>query len=148
MKVVKIALPLLLLLAVGAYKFVLAKPAEAGPPSKVEGEVYVLPREFLLTMQDGKYARLFVGLVLKHGFSSAPQAAAKGAPVKPPPGFGALEQEAAVRAIVTETLTGKPATTLATARGRATIQRRLRAAVNAQTDVKVERVLFTDLVVQ
>lgn len=148
MKAVKIAVPLLLLVAVGAYKFVLANPAEAGPPPKVAGEVYVLPREFLLTMQDGKYARLSVGLVLKRGYSSAPRAAAKGAPVEPPPGFGTLEQEAAVRAIVTETLTGKPATSLATARGRARIKRRLRAAVNAQTDVKVERVLFTDLVVQ
>lgn len=148
MKAAKIALPLVLLLAVGAYKFVLAKPADAGPPPKVAGEVYVLPREFLLTMKDGRYAKLSVALVLKHGYSSAPDAAAKGAPVKPPPGFGILEQEAAVRAIITEMLTGKPATILSTARRRARIARGLSAAVNAQTDVQVELVLFTDLVVQ
>ncbi|PTL60304.1 hypothetical protein C7Y72_11965 [Paraconexibacter algicola] len=146
--VLKIALPIVLLLAGAGYKFAPGKPAAAGPPPKVEGEVYVLPREFLIALEEGRFAKLGVALVLEHDFVSAPRTTPKGAPAKPPPGFGTLEQEAVVRAIITETLTDMPARRLATTRGRARLKRRLCATINRATDVKVEAVLFTDLVVQ
>ncbi|MTD45462.1 hypothetical protein GKE82_14490 [Conexibacter sp. W3-3-2] len=81
MKNIKIIIPILLVALGGAYKFVLAKPADAGPPPKVEGEVYVLPKEFLVNLEDGKFAKLSVALVFDHGFHSAPVAA-----VTPPAG--------------------------------------------------------------
>ncbi len=71
MKKLKIIVPVLLVVLGGAYKFVLAKPAEAGPPPKIEGEVYVLPKEFLVNLADGKFAKLGVALVFHHGYSSA-----------------------------------------------------------------------------
>ncbi len=79
MKNIKIIIPVLLVVLGGAYKFVLAKPAAAGPPPKVEGEVYVLPKEFLVNLKDGKFAKLAVALVFDHGFHSAPVASV-GAP--------------------------------------------------------------------
>ena len=52
-----------LVAAGGAYKTVLAKPAKAAKP-KVEGAVYVLPKEFLVNLADGRFAKLQVALVL------------------------------------------------------------------------------------
>ena len=42
-----------LLLAFGVYKFVIAKPADSS--AKVHGQVYVLPKEFVLNMAGGRY---------------------------------------------------------------------------------------------
>lgn len=72
---IKIIVPLLLIIAGGAYKFVLAKPAEPGPKPKVDGEVYVMPREFLVNLRDGKFAKIAVALVFDHGYSALPVAA-------------------------------------------------------------------------
>jgi flagellar basal body-associated protein FliL len=70
----KIIIPVVLVALGGVYKFVLAKPAEAGPPPKVAGEVYVLPKEFLVNLKDGKFAKLAIALVFDHGYHSAPVA--------------------------------------------------------------------------
>src|SRR3712207_8194376 len=56
---------LALLGAGGAYKTVLAKPKKAEPKPKVHGEVYVLPKEFLVNLADGRYAKLSVALVVE-----------------------------------------------------------------------------------
>ena len=62
-----------LLLAGGAYKTVLAKPKEAEPKHKVEGTVYVLPKEFLVNLADGRFAKVSVGFVMDpHDTSTAP----------------------------------------------------------------------------
>lgn len=50
-----------LVLAGGVYKFALATPTPK-PKYKVEGEVYVIPKEFLVNLNDGRFARLNVGL--------------------------------------------------------------------------------------
>ena len=57
----KFVIPLVVLMVIGGgYKFVLAKPAE--PQLKVEGAVYVLPKEFLLNLADSHFAKLSVAL--------------------------------------------------------------------------------------
>ena len=61
-------------------------------------------QEFLVTLAEGRYAKLSVGLVLPHD-ALAPEGA-EGAEAKPPEGYGPLAQEALVRAIVTDPLTG------------------------------------------
>ena len=48
----KFIIPVLLLVLGGAYKFVLAKPAPK-EKAKVQGEVYVLPKDFLVNLSDG-----------------------------------------------------------------------------------------------
>ena len=53
-----------LVAAGGAYKFVLAKPKEKAPKPKVHGTVYMLPKEFLVNLADGRFAKLQVALVL------------------------------------------------------------------------------------
>ena len=74
----KFIIPIVLLLVLGGvYKFVLAKPA-AGAKPKVEGEVYVLPKDFLINLTDGKFAKLGVGLVFDEGFAAAPAGGGRG----------------------------------------------------------------------
>ena len=54
----KFIVPLVLLLVLGGvYKFVLAKPAAEAKP-KVAGEVYVLPKDFLINLTNGKFANI------------------------------------------------------------------------------------------
>ena len=44
----------------GVYKFVLAKPKEEAKPN-IEGTVYVLGKEFLVNLADGRFAKMTVG---------------------------------------------------------------------------------------
>ena len=153
---VKKIVPVIALLAVlgGVYKFVLAKPAEAHKP-KVDGEVYVLPRDFLLNLRDGQFVKLNVALVLEHGFlmeSVEEAAAASGAGAEaasePPEGFGTLPQEAVVRDIVTNSITGLSSKSLIRREGREKLKKRILRKIVKNTDVKAEDVLFTDVAVQ
>ncbi|MDP9399702.1 MAG: flagellar basal body-associated FliL family protein [Actinomycetota bacterium] len=147
---VKLIVPLVLLavLGGGAYKFVLAKPAKAEPKPKVAGEVYVLPKEFLVNLADGRFAKLGVGLVFDHGFHAAPEVGGHGAAPKPPEGFGLLPQEALVRDIVTDALTDAGSDELIGREGRQHLKEKIAKRIKRSTDVKVEEVLFTDVAVQ
>src|SRR3954449_9657080 len=98
----KFVVPVLLLVVLGGvYKFVLAKPGKPAPKPKVDGQVYVLPKEFLINLSGGRFAKLSVGLVL----DEAQATVAEGEATKPPEGFGTLPQEAVIRDLVTDTLT-------------------------------------------
>jgi flagellar basal body-associated protein FliL len=127
-----------LLIAGGVYKFVLAKPAAPAPKPKVHGEVYVLPKDFLVNLSDGRYAKLNVALVFDHGYTAAAAAGGHGAATDVPDGYGVLTQEALVRDIVTDTLTDSTAHALTEVAKR----------IKKSTDVKVHEVLFTDVAVQ
>ena len=140
----KFVLPLVaLLLLGGAYKTVLAKPAAKKEP-KVDGVVYVLPKEFLLNLAGDRYAKLSVALVLPHDEPLAAEAEE----VKPPEGFGPLPQEAVIRSLVTDTLTGQKAEKLVDAEAREALKAKLLKQLHKSTDVEVEDVLFTDIAVQ
>ena len=143
----KFILPLVALIALGgAYKAVLAAPAEKKPEPKVHGVVYVLPKEFLVNLADSRYAKLTVALVLPHG---EPTAAAEGGHASAPPeGWGTLPQEAVIRGLVTDTLTGTQAGRLIDPVGRERLKARLLKKIKQQSDVHVEDVLFTDVAVQ
>jgi flagellar basal body-associated protein FliL len=140
----KIIIPVVLLLLGGAYKFVLAKPTAAAKP-KVAGEVYVLPKDFLINLTDGKFAKLGIGLVFDEGFTAAP---AKAEATSPPDGYGALPQEAVVRDIVTDVVTDESAASLTSRKGRERIKTEILKRLKTQTDVKVHNVLLTDVAVQ
>ena len=143
----KIVVPLVLLIVLGgAYKFVLAKPKPAEKP-KVQGEVYVLPKDFLVNLSDGKFAKLGIGLVFDEGFKAAPAGAAEGG-VAPPDGYGALTQEPVVRDIVTDVVTDQSSGELTSRKGREEIKEKILKRLKSQTDVKVHEVLLTDVAVQ
>lgn len=144
----KIIVPLaLLILLGGAYKFVLAKPAPKEKP-KVEGEVYVLPKDFLVNLSDGKFAKIGVGLVFDEGFTAAPAAGGHEAAAEPPEGYGALPQEPVVRDIITDVVTDQSSAELTSRRGREEIKDRILKRLKSQTDVKAHEVLLTDVAVQ
>ncbi|HEY6780201.1 MAG TPA: flagellar basal body-associated FliL family protein [Thermoleophilaceae bacterium] len=143
MKKLKIIIPVVLLVAVGVtYKMVLApKP----PVPKVHGQVYVLPKEFVLNLKDGRFVKLGVGLVVEEG---DPALLPEGKEATPPDGYGPMPQEALVRDIVTDHLTDAPADELIDRKGRHHIKVAIVKDLRKQTDVKVEHVLFTDVAVQ
>ena len=140
----KIILPLALLVVLGGlYKVVLAKPAEHN--TKVHGQVYVLPKEFLINLSGGRFAKLSVGLVLDE---TQPIASEDKEAPKPPEGFGTLPQEAVIRDLVTDQLTDDNAESLVSAHGREKLKSSLLRSIKKKTDVKVEDILFTDVAVQ
>jgi flagellar basal body-associated protein FliL len=143
----KFILPLVALLVLGgAYKTVLAKPAPVVKP-KVEGQVYVLPKEFLLNLDDERYAKLTIALVLPHDEPTAAEAGGHGG-AAPPEGWGTLPQEAVIRGIVTDTLTGVKADKLVDPEGREALKKKLLKKIHKQSDVHAEDILFTDVAVQ
>jgi flagellar basal body-associated protein FliL len=142
----KIILPVLLIALGGAYKFVLAKPAATAKP-KIDGQVYVMPKDFLINLADGRFARVDVGFILKPGYSAAP-AGAESAAAKPPDGYGALSQEAVLRDIVTDEITGSTQQDLTSHKGRTRLKTLILDRIDKSTDVKVADVLFMDVAVQ
>jgi len=147
MKKVILLLPVLVIAGVG-YKFFLAKPAAPAPKPKVHGEVYVLPKDFLVNLADGRYGKLNVALVLAEGFTAAPEAGGEEGGAKAPEGYGVLAQEALVRDIVTDTLTDSTAEKLTDRKERDELKEKVAKRILKTTDVKVEEVLFTDVAVQ
>jgi flagellar FliL protein len=144
----KIILPLALIVFGGVYKFALAKPAPA-PKHKIAGEVYVLPKSFLLNLSDGKYVAMGVALVLKEGYSAVPAAGGHGAAAAAPPeGYGTLPQEPVIRSIVTDTVTDTSSSQLVSRKGRETLKKRILRRIDKYTDVEAADVLLTDVAVQ
>jgi flagellar FliL protein len=144
----KIIIPLTaLLLLGGVYKFALAKPAEE-EKKKIHGVVYVLPKEFIVNLDDGHFAKFNVALVLDHSQPTAPAAGGHGAPVEPPEGYGTLEQEAVIRDIVTDEVSGAESDDLVKRKKRKKLKKHIYKEVKSHTDVKVHEVLLTDIAVQ
>jgi len=141
-------LPLVALVALGgAYKFVLAKPkAEAKP--KVEGNVYILGKEFLVNLSGGRFAKLTVALVIDPKDTESTAAAGGESAPSPPEGFGTMAQEAVVRDVITDDLTDAKDTDLVERKGRTKMKAEILKDLRSHTDVKVDDVLFTDVTVQ
>jgi flagellar FliL protein len=148
MKNIKIIIPVLLIVVGGVYKFVLAPKAPV-PKPKIAGSVYVMPKDFLINLASGKFAKLNAALVLKEGYlEEAIKAAGGGEATAPPDGYGTLPQEAAVRSIITDSLTGINANRLIKEKSRVKLQESVLKRLHKETDVEAEDVLFTDLAVQ
>ncbi len=147
-KKLKFVLPLaLLILGVAGYQLVLAKEAPK-PEPKIHGDVYVMPKDFLVNLEDGHFAKLGVALVVDHKSTLPPDTGGHGAPPKPAEGYGTMPQEPAVRAIVTDTLTDVDPDELTSGRGRKELQERIEKRIKKLTDVAIHDVLFTDVSVQ
>jgi flagellar basal body-associated protein FliL len=142
-KIIIIAV-LALVLGGGAYKTVLAKPKEKAPEPKVHGTVYVLPKEFLVNLADGRYAKLSVALVVEH----APVAAGGHGAATPPEGYGAEPQEAIIRDVITDAVTDATDAELIEREGREKLKKKILESIKKHTDVHVEEILFPDVTVQ
>jgi flagellar basal body-associated protein FliL len=150
MKNIKIIIPVVLLVLGGVYKFVLAKPAPV-PKHKIEGEVYIMPKDFLINLKSGRFAKLNAALVLKHGYLEEAVAAASGGgheATAPPAGYGTLPQEAVIRAIITDALTDISSSRLEKEKSRMKVQKSVLERIHHETDVEAEDVMFTDLAIQ
>lgn len=141
-KKLKFVIPIVLLLVGGVYKTVLAKPPKA-PKPKIAGTVYVMPKEFLLNMADGRYAKLDVSLVLD---KTEVLPTAEGGSTSE--NYGALEQEPAVRDVITNIVTDQPSSDLIDRAGREHLKKLILKGIRQSTDVKVDEILFTDVAVQ
>lgn len=148
MKKLMIILPVVLLLVGGAggYFFVLKpKPAKAAPKAKIEGEIFPIEGEFIVNLAGGRYGKLSIALVFNP--KKMPEMAGGGG------GHGAtgpleLVQAAVVRAVITDALTGLPADSLIERDARHRVVESIVKDLNTKTDVKVDEVFFTDVVVQ
>jgi flagellar FliL protein len=141
-KKLKFVIPIVLLLFGGVYKTVLAKPPKV-PKPKIAGTVYVMPKEFLLNMADGRYAKLDVSLVL-----AKTEVVPTGVDATTSDSYGALPQEPAVRDVITNIVTDAPSNDLIARSGRERLKKLILKGIRQNTDVKVDEVLFTDVAVQ
>lgn len=112
---------------------------------KIKGTIYVMPQSFLLNLSDGRYAKLTVALQLAPGQSDG---ATAGASSSGSESAGTLPEEPLVREIVTNTVTNQSGEALVAPASRRAIRQKILLAIEKQTDVKVETVLFPDLTVQ
>jgi flagellar basal body-associated protein FliL len=131
------------ILLFGGYTMTKAKPVVK---EKIQGTIYVMPQSFLLNLSDGRYAKISVALDLAPGQSdgATPGASSSGSESSP----GTLPEEALVREIVTNAVTGQSGETLISAQGRRAIKRQILRTIQQKTDIKVEEVLFPDFTVQ
>jgi flagellar FliL protein len=136
-----IVLPILLLaVGGGLWKFMLA-PAPAKAKPKIEGVVVQLPKEFVVNLAGGHYGKVSVALVMEGHAGGG-----HGAP--PAEGTAGLAQEAAIRAIVTDELTGVHKEEIISRPGRAKLVKHIVKRIHHDTDEHVTDVLFTDIAVQ
>src|SRR4051812_27240787 len=132
-----IVLPIVLLLAGGgAYKTVLA-PKKAEAKHKISGTLLPLDPEFVVNLAGGRYGKLSVALLVE----KAPAAPENGTAPE-------LEQNAAVRSVIPDQLTGVEPVTLLSPTQRHKLLKRMVKALHASTDEEVTKVYFTDIAIQ
>ena len=138
----KIILPVLLLVLVGgggAYKFVLAGggSGKKAPPPKIAGELLPLTPDFTINLDGGHYGKVSVALEMEGGIPKAAEGAAP-----------SLKENAVVRSIVTNDLTGLTTDELIQRQTREKLLDNILKDLQSQTDEQVTHVFFTDVVVQ
>jgi flagellar basal body-associated protein FliL len=142
----KILILAVVILLAGGY---VAKGMLIPPPKthdKITGTIYLLPKEFLVNLADGKYGKVDVALVLAPGQSDGATAASAGGSSDQT--LGTLPEEAAVRDIITNELTNSTASSLIDANQRVKLKHKILLAIRSNTDIKLTDVLFTDVAVQ
>lgn len=132
-------MPVVLLLVFGVVYLKVLKPKPIEKPKKVDGTLVSLGNEFVVNLAGGHYGKVSVALLL----SQAPPAAAAQGTDGP-----ALEQNAVIRAVITDELTGLPPNDLIDRSERHRVVDRLESALKKKTDEPVTRVLLTDVAVQ
>jgi hypothetical protein len=133
-----VVIPLVLLVTLGvAYKMVLA-PKPHAAKKKIEGALVTVGEPFTVNLAGGHYGRITVAVLL----AEEPPAVAD--PTMAPP----FPQFSAVRAIVTDNLTGIQPSRLIDKSARHALLAELLVDLKKSTDEPVKKVLFTDLAIQ
>src|ERR1700759_476967 len=136
-----LALPIVLF---GGYTMTKHKPV---PKEKVKGTIYLMPKEILLNLRDGRYAKVAIALDLAPGQSDG--ASAEGASSSSGENaVGTLPEEPMVREIVSDVISGQDGSAVESDSGRRSSQKEIASDIRKQTDVKVEAVLIPDFTVQ
>jgi flagellar basal body-associated protein FliL len=130
-----IAVPLLLLLVGGYVGKTMFLKKKVVPP-KIAGTLVTLAPEFLINLSGGHYGKLTIALQM----TTAP-AAKPGAEV-------ILPENAAIRANVTDALTGLGTDDFINRGRRHALQAQILKSIKTHTDEPVTNVLFTDIAVQ
>ena len=132
--------PLLLLVVAAAAYMLVLKPKPKPKPMKLDGTLVTLADTFVINLAGGHYGKVSVALLLS---SPPPAAAAGGDPAAP-----TLPENAAVRAVITDELTGLAPDDLIDRAARQHVVSQLRASLQKKTDEPVKDVLLTDVAVQ
>jgi flagellar basal body-associated protein FliL len=141
-KIIIIAVVVLLGGGYVAKGFVMPPPKNT---DKIKGTLYLLPKEFLVNLADGRYGKIDVALLLAPGQSNGAAAeAASGNSGE----VGTLPEEAMIRDLIVNILTNQNSAALTDAGQREKLKHKILAAILSTTDVKVSDVLFTDVAVQ
>jgi flagellar basal body-associated protein FliL len=130
--------PILLIVLGAAYMTVLAPKKAVASPPKVDGTLVELPTDFVVNLADGHYGKISVGLLL----STPPPATATTG------GLTTLPQDAEIRAVITDALTGLQPDVLIDRSSRHAMLAKLLTQLKKSTDEPVKQVLITDLAVQ
>jgi len=131
-------IPILLVVLAAAYMTLLAPKKAVAKPPKVNGTLVELSGDFVVNLAGGHYGKVSVAVLL----STPPPvtAGAGGAPVLP--------QDAAIRAVITDALTGLDPSKLINRASRHALLGDVLKQLQAKTDEPITKVLITDLAVQ
>jgi flagellar protein FliL len=140
-KLIPIIVVVVAVLAFAGYSFAMPKKHVK---LKINGTIYVLPKQFTFNLKGGQYATLTVGLLLAPGQSAGVTSATD----PPPTGFGSLTEEAVIRAIITNDVTDQPESSLIATSGRKALESKILSDIHSQTDTEVDAIYFTDVAVQ
>jgi flagellar basal body-associated protein FliL len=140
-KLIPIIVVVIAVLAFAGYSFAMPKKHLK---VKVNGTIYVLPKQFTFNLKGGQYATLTVALLLAPSQSVGVTSATN----PPPTGFGSLTEEAVIRAIITNDVTDQPESALVTEHGRQALEKKILTNIKSQTDTIVDNIYFTDVAVQ
>jgi flagellar basal body-associated protein FliL len=132
---------ILILGAAGAYEKVLKAAPVPPPPPKILGTLVALSDPFTLNLAGGHYGRISVSLLVT-GATPPPAADSAGAMVI------TLPENDAIRAVITNDLTGIDSSKLITRATREDLETEVLRDLKKSTDVTVTKVLFTDIAVQ
>jgi flagellar basal body-associated protein FliL len=132
-----ILVPVLLLLSAGAAYETVLKPKPKIVVPKIDGTLVALTDPFTINLAGGRYGRISVSLLLK----TAPIPAAGATSVT-------LPENDAIRAIVTNDLTGIDSNRLISRSERHALLAQILKDLKKTTDEPVTEVLFTDVAVQ
>jgi len=135
-----VVLLLLLVGAAGAYEKVLKAAPIPPPPPKIKGTLVELTDPFTVNLAGGHYGRVTVALLVTT--APAPTADSTGAMVIQ------LPENDAVRAIITNDMTGLGSDHLTDRGLREQLEAEILRDLKKQTDEPVTEVLFTDIAVQ
>ena len=138
-KKLMILVPVLLLLAAGGSYEMVLKPKPKPVVKKIDGSLVSLGDAFTLNLAAGHYGRVTVSVVVP---ATAVPAAASGSTTP------ALPENDALRAIVTDDLTGISSSRLIDKSARHAVEAQVLKDLKKSTDEPITKVLFTDIAVQ